>query len=552
MRKFQWSDADATFAEEALRLYRHDRIDDAVKTIAAVLRWPVTLQSLENVFRRRGKPTPRSLTRGPRLGDDSDDGGPTPHEGSELGRRYNAAKAAETTRAFETRMVAEGTLAADPAPPPVARQGDAVALGATAGPPPGPPQGPPPGPIVLAVRGDTGATFRALDEFEGPPTEPSAKHVPAPPPPRPRLKSGAFDVAGNPVEAPFAPPAAGPGLDPEAQAVVDAARKAKKGGARSLTDLCDELDLSPRRLRDALERAREAGSPIHVVHNHVAFALREPDEGTMRVVDALGAPSPVVGERYTIGSLSDLHLGSRYCMRAQLRDTVEYLYHERGVRVITSNGDNLDGDYKHGRFEVSHVGLEAQTDDLYETMPQLPGLAYYAIDGNHDDTLSDESGLVAGKYVEMEFRRRGRNDWHHLGRRSAFLRVGGVVINLWHPKGSIGYSTDYKLLKKIESYSPGSKPNILLTGHWHRYCVCESRGVIGIACPTFQAGGSAFGNSLVGNPALGGLALSWQLTAEGTMRRFESERISYFEREQMRDLDGLTHGPREVVEGRVA
>lgn len=399
----------------------------------------------------------------------------------------------------------------------------------------------------MAIRGDT--VLRVADDSEGPPTEPSAKHVPAPPPPRPRLKSGAFDVAGNPVASPFEPPAAGPGLDPEAQAVVDAARKAKKGGARSLTDLCDELDLSPRRLRDALDRAREAGAHVHVAHDKVSFALRDPDESNQKVVD-LAAPSPVVGERYTIGAFSDLHLGSKYCMRAQLKDYVDYCYYERGVRTIVCAGDVLDGIYKHSEFEVSHVGLEEQTRDLFETLPNRPGLSYWAIGGNHCDTLSDSVGIDAGRYISSYFRERGRSDWNHLGRRSAFLRVGGLVVNLWHPKGSIGYSTDYKLLKKIESYSPGSKPNVLLTGHWHRYCVCESRGVIGIACPTFQAGGSSFGNSLVGNPALGGLVLSWRLTAEGTMRDFSIERRSYFEREQLRDLDGLVDGPRHVAEGR--
>jgi predicted phosphodiesterase len=309
--------------------------------------------------------------------------------------------------------------------------------------------------------------------------------------------------------------------------LVQLARK----GPLEFQNLCDKLDLSPAKTRGLIVQAREMGINVHVEHDHVGIKLPQPEDRVRTVGIA-----PVVGERQKIAVISDTHLGSKYCLRDQLRDFIHYAY-EQGVREIVHPGDVLDGMYRHGIYEVSHVGLDDQARDLNEVLPRLKGLNYRAITGNHDFTFTESSGVDVGAYLENYFKKHGREDLHFYGNRGAFLRVKGAVIHLWHPRSGVSYARSYAIQKHIEKYSSGEKPNILLCGHWHVYCHVYERGVHGLACPTFQGGGSAFSKSLGGAPAIGGLLLSWELTEHGTMRNFAVEKRSYFEVEKPQQID---------------
>jgi Calcineurin-like phosphoesterase len=320
-------------------------------------------------------------------------------------------------------------------------------------------------------------------------------------------------------------------------ALVQALLKVTKKGPVTFSNLCDQLDLSPTKTKRLLDEAKALGVPLHVEHDHVAFRPREADERVRTIGIA-----PVVGERQKVAVISDLHLGSKYCLREQLVEFIRYAY-DQGVREILCPGDVLDGMYRHGLFEVSHTGLDDQARDLFETLPHLPGLNYRCITGNHDFTFTESCGVDVGHFLRNYFLERGRKDLHFYGNRGAFLKVKGAVIHLWHPRSGTSYARSYQLQKNIEKYGV-VKPQIMLAGHWHVYCHVYERGVHGIACPTFQGGGSAFSKSLGGAPAIGGLLLSWDLTIHGTIRGFTIEKRSYFEDEKPfdihNDLDGQT------------
>jgi len=295
-------------------------------------------------------------------------------------------------------------------------------------------------------------------------------------------------------------------------------------------ELCDKLDLSPGRTRSLIEQAKTLGVNLRVENNHVGLHIPEP-ETRLRSVGI----APVIGKRQKVAVIPDTPLGSKYCLREQLQEFVHYAY-DQGVREILHPGDVLDGMYRHGVFEVSHVGLEEQTRDLFETLPKLPGLNYRGITGNHDFTFTEANGVEVGHFIENYFRKRGRDDVHFYGNRGAFLKVCGAVVHLWHPRSGVSYARSYALQKHVEKYSSGEKPNILLAGHWHVYCHVYERGVHALACPTFQGGGSAFSKSLGGAPAIGGMILSWDLTKHGTMRSFIHEYRAYFEVEKPQQI----------------
>jgi predicted phosphodiesterase len=302
----------------------------------------------------------------------------------------------------------------------------------------------------------------------------------------------------------------------------------------SFQELCDRLDMSPARTRQLLDEARKQGMQLRVENDHVGMTPTHVEDDRVKEVGI----APVVGERQKVAVISDTHLGSKYCLRDQLKEFIHYAY-DQGVREILHPGDVLDGMYKHGIFEVSHTGLDAQAQDLFEVLPKLPGLNYRCVTGNHDFTFTESIGVDVGEYLSRYFRDNGRKDIHFYGNRGAFLRIKGALVHLWHPRSGVSYARSYALQKHIEKYSSGEKPNILLAGHWHVYCHVYERGVHGIACPTFQGGGSAFSKSLGGAPAIGGLLLSWDLTEHGTIRSFVIEKRSYFEVEQ----------PHRVAEG---
>lgn len=296
-------------------------------------------------------------------------------------------------------------------------------------------------------------------------------------------------------------------------------------------ELCDELDMSPSKARALVDRARADGFHVDVAHGQVGY---RPPEANQRI-QPVGI-APIIGERQTIGIISDTHLGSRYCLREQLRDFVHHAYAE-GAREILHPGDVLDGMYKHGIWELTHSGIDEQCRDLFETLPQLPGLNYRAISGNHDFTFSEGSGLDVGRHIEGYFRAYGRDDLHFYGDRSAYLRVGGAVFHLWHPKKGCGYARSYALQKQVESYASGYKPHVLLVGHWHVFAHVFERGVHALACPTFQGGGSAFSKSLGGAPAIGGTLVRFDMTEHGTMRNFVHEYRAYFEVERPHNVE---------------
>ena len=303
---------------------------------------------------------------------------------------------------------------------------------------------------------------------------------------------------------------------------------------RSFSELCDRLDLSPTKAKELIKKAKAAGILIRSIGDHVALDLPK-DENDIEIVQKTGIV-PVKGRRYKTAVISDLHLGSRHCLRAQLIDFIHYAY-SQGVREILCPGDVLDGNYvNHGMFELSHVGLQPQIEDLMETLPQKPGLTYHFITGNHDLTFMEQNGVDVGKSIVGAFNSAGRFDVKFYGNRGAFLKIGGAVVHLWHPMGGGSYAKSYKLQKQIEKYASGEKPHVVLAGHWHIYCHVFERGVHALACPTFQGGGSAFGKALGGAPTIGGMILSWDMTEHGTMRNFIHEYRAYFEREQPQNV----------------
>lgn len=297
-------------------------------------------------------------------------------------------------------------------------------------------------------------------------------------------------------------------------------------------ELCDKLDMSPRRVRALIGEAQAEGYQVDVAGDVVAQREPEPEDDAQDV-----GVAPVVGGRYTVAVISDTHFGSKYCMREQLVDFLHAAY-DRGCRHVLHAGDMLDGCYKHGMWELSHHGVDDQISDALETLPRLEGMHYHYTAGNHDQTFTNSTGLDTGRLIEDRARAEGRTDLHYHGARGALLKFGTVKVELWHPRSGKAYALSYKLQNFLRDMpaATGRKPDIIVAGHWHTFCYFEQRGVHAIAAPCWQGGGSSFGKSLGGAPSIGGLIVSWDLTAHGTLRNVAVERSSYYEVEHYREI----------------
>lgn len=83
-------------------------------------------------------------------------------------------------------------------------------------------------------------------------------------------------------------------------------------------------------------------------------------------------------------------------------------------------------------------------------------------------------GLDIGKHAERIMREAGREDWHNLGYMEAFVslrhrktsRTSQLLV--MHPGVGSAYSVSYRPQKIVESFSGGSKPAVLLIGHYHK------------------------------------------------------------------------------------
>lgn len=316
-------------------------------------------------------------------------------------------------------------------------------------------------------------------------------------------------------------------------AIVRLVELAKKPIA--FDELCDKLDMPPAKARVLVQKALDSHAPIHVEHDIISLGARGSAIETVQDVAASAPAGPIV----RVGAISDTHLGSKYCLRGAIRETVKWMY-KQGVRDILHSGDVLEGCYRHAQYELSHVGFDEQIRDASKCFPKLDALNYHFISGNHDFTFEDKIGMRAAVAIEQGMKSHSRSDWHAYGDRNAYLQLNGATINLYHPNGSPAYAKSYKVQKRIESYT-AIKPQILLMGHYHQFGYVYERGVHGIMMPSFQGSGSNFAQSLMGAPSIGGLILEWQLDTNGRLRHFGLKPRFFYETEAIftarNDLD---------------
>lgn len=174
---------------------------------------------------------------------------------------------------------------------------------------------------------------------------------------------------------------------------------------------------------------------------------------------------PAEMDKVRIGVLSDTHIGSIYDNIKFLNFAYEVFEKEK-TDIILHAGDIVDGqgNYKGQEYEQYAIGFDNQLETVIKEYPRIKTPTYF-IEGNH--SFRKISGALIGKTIQNS-----REDLIFVGVEDADIRIGKekkhIKIKLIHPSGGTAYALSYNPQRFIESLEGGTKPNLLIIGHYHK------------------------------------------------------------------------------------
>ncbi len=289
------------------------------------------------------------------------------------------------------------------------------------------------------------------------------------------------------------------------RAVFDAITQKGYGRDR----LCKEFGVSEVTAREWI-----AVSKYHV-QNNMPFI-----DDPLHMPKAAPVRQEIKGDKWKVGVVSDLHIGSSVYRPYELETFIQYAK-DSGVETFLLPGDIIDGArvYPGQEYEQNIPGIDAQISYFENTFPAIK--KGYFIVGNHEYSAFKS----VGKNVGLDICR-NRTEFQYIGCMEGRIAINDVIFELYHPTGSGAYALSYKLQKRIESYVPGDKPRILLMGHYHQSLNTTVRNVTGYLCGSFQ-GPSTFSRALNLPNVTGGWIL--EITShDGHVETIKSEFVSFY------------------------
>jgi len=173
-----------------------------------------------------------------------------------------------------------------------------------------------------------------------------------------------------------------------------------------------------------------------------------------------------VGIRY--GLFSDVHFGCKLHDGEQFADFLKRARDDHGVKRFLFTGDLTDGIgvYRGQNTYLNSFTLEDQSDEAMDGLPQISGVEYLMIDGNHD-----ESFIKRGAISPIEHIANQRDDVTYLGSHAADVTIGGVKIRLLHGAGGGSYAVSYPIqryLRNVMQSGRENMPDVVHCGHYHQ------------------------------------------------------------------------------------
>lgn len=231
------------------------------------------------------------------------------------------------------------------------------------------------------------------------------------------------------------------------------------------------------------------------------------------------------GSRHlAIGLVSDNHLTSRWAQPTYLH----YLFDrfaERGVQTVYDCGDITDGECmrKGHEYEIHTHGYDNALAYVGAIYPHRGGMKTYVINGNHDDAFYKAVGTEFGASLSQV-----RPDIHYLGRSCATVNLTpNCQMELRHPWDGTAYAISYKPQKIVEAMQGGSKPRIVVIGHYHKAGFFFPRNVLTVLAGTTCAQ-TLWMRAKSIEAQMGGWIFEIDVGKDGTIERFAPEFIPFY------------------------
>lgn len=231
--------------------------------------------------------------------------------------------------------------------------------------------------------------------------------------------------------------------------------------------------------------------------------------------------------------VSDTHFGSIH-QQLHLLNDIYYEAYCRGIDTVLHCGDLVDGNYpnrpEQPRQQFLH-GFDEQAGYVVDMYPEVEGITTHYILGSHDETHYKNGQATVSKWISN-----CRKDMVYLGQDTAEIKINGVKIVMDHPGGGSATALSYKPQKRIETLESGSKPKILLIGHYHKSYSFVYRNVRGIEVPAL-CDKTQFQQKQGLQNYVGAYFLDIYSDKKGNIEYFQADEILYDSKDMWQEAD---------------
>lgn len=246
----------------------------------------------------------------------------------------------------------------------------------------------------------------------------------------------------------------------------------------SVEDFMAKFKCNLNELKGILELCKIYGKNVDITSKNgdICFVKQMPKMSHMNKID-FDSDKLVHTELCVV---SDTHFGNIH-QQLHLLNEIYLEAYNRGITTVLHCGDMVDGNYpnrpEQPRQQFLH-GFDEQVGYVVDMYPKVNGITTKYILGSHDETHYKNGQATVNKWISS-----CRDDMEFLGQDSAEVSINGVKIVMDHPGGGSSSALSYKPQKRIEILEAGSKPKILLIGHYHKSYSFVYRNVRGIEVP---------------------------------------------------------------------
>lgn len=313
--------------------------------------------------------------------------------------------------------------------------------------------------------------------------------------------------------------------------LADKIHKRLKSGKANLIDLADNCDVSPKIINAAIESLKDKF--ISVQSDGLWVWIGEPERGKVTTAHQIDM-SAYYGKPIRFGVVSDEHLCSRY-ERLDVLNGVFDVFEKEGVKTVYSCGNYIDGEARFNKNDLHVHGMGNQFRYLMKEYPKRDGITTNFISGDdHEGWYVQREGVDLGRMFASYTDQFDRPDMVHLGYMEHDVIVpcdkGSGRIRMVHPGGGSAFCISYTAQRLAESLTGGEKPNIMLMGHYHKAEYLYYRNIHILQCGTTMDQ-SPFMRKKRLSAHLGGWIVDATFAPDGSVRRFRTEFINFFDRD---------------------